>query len=458
MFKVVKLVAENIKKLKAVVIEPTFDNVVKITGPNEQGKTTVLDAIWYAIGGKDALDDDPIRRGEKSAKVELDLGEYTIIRTFTEKGSYLHIKSAPGVEPFNGTAQKFCDQLFSKYTFNPLNFMKAKKADRMDLLLKIVNIQVAHGKLQEITGLEVKPGKNFIEDINNTYQRVYDLRKEKNGWLNQAKKVFESLPVIPECKPVVLTDLVKERDQILKHNENNEKIREDLKKQQEKIKNLEEQGVVAEADIKSIELQIAELQKKLEQKKKDLSVKAQEIKQEIVKEDELQRKVESLEDLPTFDIDAKIESADEQNRQYQKYQERIKAKESLESLQKESDELTNKLEKIKEYKGELLKSAPFPVEGLGFSADGVTYKGLPFEQASKAEQIQISMAIAIAMNPKLRVVRIDDGSLLDKSHMEIIERMAAENDFQVWIEIVDTSGQVGIYIEDGQIVEKKLVN
>mgnify|MGYP001295983560 FL=1 len=59
--------------------------------------------------------------------------------------------------------------------------------------------------------------------------------------------------------------------------------------------------------------------------------------------------------------------------------------------------------------------------------------------------------MAMAINPKLRVIRIMDGSLLDRQAMAQIEEMARERDFQVWIERVDENGTTGVLIEDGEV-------
>ena len=95
--------------------------------------------------------------------------------------------------------------------------------------------------------------------------------------------------------------------------------------------------------------------------------------------------------------------------------------------------------------------AEFPVDGLGFDESGVTYQGVPFKQASSAEQLRVSLAMAIALNPKLRVIRIADGSLLDSDNLALIEAAAKESDYQVWIEMVGDGNGRGIVIEDGEV-------
>ncbi len=93
------------------------------------------------------------------------------------------------------------------------------------------------------------------------------------------------------------------------------------------------------------------------------------------------------------------------------------------------------------------------INGLAFDAEGVTFNGIPFQQCSSAEQVRIAVAVAAALNPKIRVIRIADGSLLDSASMAEIERLAKEHDMQIWIERVDESGGVGIVIEDGAVRE-----
>ena len=92
-----------------------------------------------------------------------------------------------------------------------------------------------------------------------------------------------------------------------------------------------------------------------------------------------------------------------------------------------------------------------PVEGIEFGEDSVLLNGVPFEQASDAEQLRASVAIAMAANPKLRVIRIRDGSLLDDEAMQLLGTMATEADMQVWIERVDSSGRIGFVLEDGHV-------
>lgn len=127
------------------------------------------------------------------------------------------------------------------------------------------------------------------------------------------------------------------------------------------------------------------------------------------------------------------------------------AQQAAEELQAAYDEKTEAIAALDARKAEGLATATFPIDGLSFGEGGVTYNGVPFCQASSGEQLRVSLALAMAMNPELRVIRITDGSLLDSENMRLIEEMATASDYQVWIERVDEAGTAGVLIEDGTV-------
>ena len=135
--------------------------------------------------------------------------------------------------------------------------------------------------------------------------------------------------------------------------------------------------------------------------------------------------------------------------------EKINRKRELMELSKAKDAASDGITKRMEERAESVKSAiaaaELPLPGLGLGDGVVTMNGIPFDQLSSAEQLRASVAIAMASNPKLRVIRIKDGSLLDDNGLEIIKSIAKDRDFQVWMECVDSTGKVGIYMEDGEV-------
>ena len=445
--RIVQLQAENVKKLKAIQIKPE-GNVIKITGANEQGKTTVLDCIWMALGGKKAVPEVPIRKGEKTAKIMLDIGDLVITRSFTEANDYIKVENKQGAQ-FK-SPQGILDKLIGKYSFDPLAFSKADKKTQVNTLLELVNIAVDENKLQEISGVKVARTENPLDMLNAAYKTVFDNRTIVNREVEAAKGALLTYGTdIEKTEPISASELMAEKDELERQNRENQKKRDAVENQLRAINALK-------ADENKIVSEIEQLEQRIQQLKDALSGKQAEITEAEASYQTASQVLETLIDNDLTDIKERIRNADETNRKANTWKEWQRAQATFEGKQNESNALTDKLTKITAYKNELVKSAKFPIEGLDFGNGGVLYQGLPFEQASSAQKLQVSLAIAMALNPDLRVIRIDDGSLLDKKHMAIIEEMAKENDFQIWMECVDESGKVGVYIEDGEVARDNL--
>ena len=107
---------------------------------------------------------------------------------------------------------------------------------------------------------------------------------------------------------------------------------------------------------------------------------------------------------------------------------------------------------LDEAESDALAKAVFPVPGLSFTEDGVTYNSIPLDQASDSEKIRVSLAMAMALNPTIRVIRVNDGSLLDSDNLQLISEMAKDQDMQIWVEMVNDGG-VGVIMEDGLVLK-----
>ena len=161
--------------------------------------------------------------------------------------------------------------------------------------------------------------------------------------------------------------------------------------------------------------------------------------------------------------DASIETLNEAIRTAQTHNETIRVgqdalrkKAELETLattkETAAQGLTESMAARQEAKEKALAGAKFPVPGLGLGEGIVTYNGVPLSQASSAEQLRISTALAMAANPKLKVVLIREGSLLDEQGLHLVAEMAQKNGFQCWVESVSNRKDIGICIEDGQVL------
>lgn len=410
---VVELQAENVMRLKAIRIIPD-DKVVILGGENEQGKSTVLRCIEMAISGAKAIPDVPIRKGERKAKIVVDLGEIVIERTFDSKGTKLVVRNADGVQ--QTSPQSILDKLYSKVAFDPLAFSTQKPAEQLATLKRIVGLDFA------------------AED--NRRKKLYDDRTGVGRRIDDAEVRFAQFPTslvdAPDAE-VSVAELLKEKAAADTENAKHEKVRQALAVAQA----ARDAALAAEqAAAKAL----AEAQGRLARAEEDLEFANV-----------------AVADLPpdedTALIIAAITGAEDANRKARAKQERAKVAADLKKLEEEKQRLTDEIASIDADKTARMAAAKWPIPGLGFSEDGVTLDGLPFEQASKAQRMKASLAIGMEQNPQLRVLLLQDASLLDKASMAVVHQFADDNNMQIWIERVGDGDQGAIIIEDGEVRE-----
>jgi hypothetical protein len=171
--------------------------------------------------------------------------------------------------------------------------------------------------------------------------------------------------------------------------------------------------------------------------------------------DELQDKIDSAPPLPTpidtAAVRAQLDGAKETNAIILAAELRAQHVARAEALEAQAAALTKAREDREAAKHAAIAAANLPVDGITFGDGEILLASVPFDQASDAEQLRASIAIAMASNPKLRVIRVRDGSLLDTDALKLLADMADERDYQVWVERVSSDGKVGFVLEDGRL-------
>jgi hypothetical protein len=431
--KIIKLQAENFKKLKAVEIIPQ-GNIVEITGKCEQGKTTVLDAISAALCGTKW--DEPIRTGEDKGKIVIDLGDKIVTRTFTKAGGTLKVESKDGAK--YPSPQALLDKMVGKIAFDPLAFSREKDPKKqVDMLLKVVDIKVDVAHLKDISGIVVPVMDNPLDMLNQAYKSVYEERTAVNRQADAAVKTLGSLAKVEKIEPVLLTELVAERDRLEGINRDNKAVTDEEFKQRNRIDQMKENKELARRQIEELSVKLADFLVLMDKENQTLVA--------------LSAKVAKLKDQPLTEINAKISTADATNLQAQQYLDYQAKDAETKKHQAEATDLTLKIEAIKKYKTEIISNTKFPVPGLDFAGGGVVFNSKPFSQASGAEKMRVGIGIGMSANPDLRVIMLDGYESLDSDQRAIVEELASEHDFQVWCSTVTNNGTVGFYIEDGEI-------
>jgi hypothetical protein len=423
--KILSLTSENIKRLKAVEIAPGGSHVA-VVGRNEQGKSSVLDSIMYALGGKGEVCERPIRDGQSAAKIVIDLDEYTVTRTFTAAGG-----GSLKVVAKNGkisSPQAVLDGLVGALTFDPLEFTRRK--DQADVLRKLVGL--------DTSALEAEHDKVYFERTE--IGRQADALAGKIG--GQHPKDLPSAETDVKDILAARAEVAKKNDVIRSVWNTRDEIRRgiDLTKRDQ---------ITQDELIQSLERQLEEARKK----RLLLNVQCASL------EDQLKALVvPPFEDLAVFDkqvLDAQTTNA------AIRVNNELKSNVAMrDSLMIQYNGKTKRLDDIEAQIDKILASVKYPIEGLGFSSTGtVTFNGVPFDQLSTAQRLKISAAIGIALNPKLRVMLIRDGSVLDDDTLAALVSIAGEHDTQLWIERVGKSldGELpGVIIEDGSVLSSTL--
>jgi DNA repair exonuclease SbcCD ATPase subunit len=435
--KIIELKAENVKKLKAIEIRPD-DNTVVISGRNEQGKTSVLDSIWFALGGKDAMKGlkKPIREGEEKAQITIDLGDIIVTRKWTGNDkSYLTVENRDGA--IFKSPQAILDNLIGNLSFDPLAFSHMSDKEQKEALLDLVNIDL---DLEEWEN----DRKEAYEDRTDVNRKVKELEGQLAGI-----QFSEDTPDEEVSASTVLEEIAKAQEV----KDANDEKRRSLQSGKDELGSLDARMEEVDNFILSMNEELAAIHAKLataEENKGKLKAMVAEQRKTC---QGLNMEVMKLEDPDMSAFHEKLNNVEEVNKAIREKKKGVEIQASLDTAKAESKALTEEIEEMDEAKSSAITSAKFPIEHLGFDDTGVTYKGIPFGQCSAAESLRVSLSIAMAANPKLKVLRITDGSLLDSKNMKIIQNMVKENDYQCWVEIVDESGKMGIYIEDGEIKE-----
>lgn len=428
--RIIELKSENYKRIAAIDITPKED-LVLITGPNEQGKTSVLDALWSTLRSK-AIPEKPIKDGEKKAENELTIGEegvvkYIVKRTFTDKGNYLTVTNAEGAR--YPSPQKMLDEFVGDLCFDPLAFARMKSEEQIQLLMKLVKFEFDKKALESIgiTQLITEP-----KVLNQLYTEIYNQRTLISKQMKQKDAELTAIPEVPKTEKVSTSALFTRLQSLQGIQKCNEVIHANHERTLLSMKEFKDK-------IKTLETQLYNFQKEEEQLHIDLLAQSQ--------------KIEKLKDPASaiHDVQEEIQNADSINTKAGLYEKRQELHQSMKEINSKWNTLNSKLLKINAVKECAIADAKMPIEHLKYDGDKITYKNIPLTQVSSAEKLKISLGIIIALNPKLRVIRIDDGSLLDTQNLQILKDIARQHNLQIWIEKVDDTGKVGFYIQEGEV-------
>lgn len=402
---------KNVKRVKAVTYTPTNSGLTVIGGKNGQGKTSILDAIAWALGGAKFEPSMATREGSYNPpKLEVKLSNGLVVTRSGAK-STLKVLDPEGKK----SGQRILDSFIGELALDLPKFMSKSDKEKAEQLLSLLGVE------DELTKLEGE------------YQAAYSerhsigqiaTRKEKHA---QELEGFDGVP----AEPISALELIQKQQDILLTNAENQKKRENVE--------------WIEATITSRSKQIEELQKQLEQAMTERN-------QAIADLEIAQKDVATLQDESTEELEQQIRDVDEINRKVRANQEREKALEETADFKQQYDDLTKQLTEIKDAKTKLLKNVEMPLHGLTIVDGVLNYNGREWDCMSGAEQLKVSAAIVRALNPNCGFVLMDKLEQMDLDTMNEFGQWLESEGLQVIATRVTTNAdECSIIISDGYI-------
>lgn len=470
--RIIELHVENVKYVRAITVRPKGE-VTIIAGKNSQGKTSLMDALAMALGGKSLIPDQPIRIGATSGKASVLIGtlegmeRYQVERRFTPKGSQLYVKGKDG-ESFR-SPQALLDALVGDLTFDPSEFVRMNKVDQLRTL-------------QGLVGLD-------FSTLNAGREAKFNRRTEVNRTVSRLEAVVNGMPRYPEApiKEIELDDIGTQLYEATAHNKNLEALRANLTKATETlatainlVQRLEIVDVFLESDevadvvkhadelglalLINLPPDVVPLPVKQTLKHCQAQIEAATKTRDFLstQKDEATDALEKFlaengNEKDTAALLAEHTEAEELNKQIRANKSYLEKSAELTAARTEAGDLTRWIEAIDAEKRARLAAAKFPVTGLSFTEDTVTLNGVPFAQVSSSDQVRVSFGMALALNEKkpLRLCLIRAGAFLDEDNLALIEEMAVEAQCGVWIERVGGDGNATVIIEAGEVKERE---
>lgn len=463
---------EFIKRVR--VIDLTFtEPLTLIGGDNSNGKTSYLDSMDWCLGGKSVIQMDPIHHGKQSGSMLCEFGDglkvaLAVTRTLKRLGeseftSEVEVDIPGHVAP--SRIQDFLDKLAGRMSFDPMAFDRLKDAERFEALRKLV------------VGFDFNA--NAV-----ACKTAYDERTNVNRDQKREQSAADSIVISdePPCERIDEDALSLEMKEAGEKNLDTEKRRanraralEIITESRQTAATVEEQIAAAiqsaetfrDREVTRIEEQIAALQRQIESVRKEcaqaiatemesLRTKAQEATRHA---DELQAKLDAAEPLPeVVDMQALVIKQSDARTSNKRLDDWTTLRSRKTAYQAEADRLSQKAETLTKRVDSLdaervkaIEDANLPVEGIGFGDGYVSLNNVPWSQAGRAERVDASTAIAMALHPKLKVILIRDGSDLGKAMRDRIRERAVKGGYRVLMEVVDDSPNTHVVIENGEV-------
>ena len=404
------LEAENVKRIKAVALTPAPTGLTLVGGTNNQGKTSVLDALAWALGGDRFRPDAAVRDGAMApAHLKVTLSNGVIVER-KGKNSTLTVTDPTG----RRSGQQLLNAFIEPLALDLPRFMEASDREKADILLKIIGI----GTELHTRDLEIKS--------------LYD-KRTFTGQLAQQKKHFaEELIYYPDApeEPVSASDLIRQQQEILARNGENQRKRDRLAQ----LTDLFERQKKVVADL---EFQLSTEKQRLTTMQADVKI--------------AQTSAADLQDESTAELEASIQNIEETNQKVRANLEKARATDEAAHYADEYDKLTEAITQKRADRLALLNGADLPLPELSVEDGALTYKGKHWRDMSGSDQLRVATAIIRRLNPDCGFVLLDKLEQMDMTTLAEFGRWLESEGLQAIATRVSTGSECQIIIEDGMV-------
>lgn len=408
--KIHQLEIENVKRVKAVKIEPVSNGLTIVGGNNNQGKTSVLDAIAWGLGGNKYRPSQAVREGSITPPhLHLKLSNGLIVE---RKGKNSDLKV---IDP-NGEkgGQQLLNSFVEELAIDLPRFMEANNKEKAQTLLQIIGVK------EELLRLEQQETE------------IYNKRLSIGQIADQKVKFAKEQPYFEEAPKELISasDLIQQQQLILAKNGENQRKRE-------QVKQIKMQFDAEESEIARLEFQLNELKEKHIQTERDLEV--------------AQTSTAELQDQSTAELEQNIMNIDEINRKIRANLDKDKAETDAAEYRQQYDACTTQLTEIRKNKTALLENADLPLAGLSVSDGELTYNGKKWDNMSGSDQLRVSTAIVRKLKPDCGFILLDKLEQMDTETLEDFGGWLEQEGLQAIATRVSTGEECSIIIEDGYV-------
>lgn len=408
--KITALEAENVKRIKAVAFTPSPTGLTLVGGNNNQGKTSVLDALAWALGGERFRPDAAQRDGAVApAHLKVTLSNGVVVER-KGKNASLTVTDPTG----RRSGQQLLNAFVEPLALDLPRFMESTDKEKADILLRIIGV----GSELQVKDLEIKG--------------LYDKRTFTGQLAAQKKHFAEGLISYPEApdEPVSASDLIRQQQDILARNGENQRKRNqfaqltDLLERQKKV-------------VADLEFQLSTEKQRLTTMQADVKI--------------AQTSAADLQDESTAELEASIRDIEETNRKVRANIEKARAEDEAAQYASDYDKLTGQIEDKRAERMALLNGADLPLPGLSVEDGVLTYNGKRWRDMSGSDQLRVAAAIVRRLNPDCGFVLLDKLEQMDMTTLQEFSAWLEAEGLQAIATRVSTGSECQIIIEDGMV-------